>query len=52
MSYVNIMDQYRPEYRARECFDLRRRVTLEEYDQVVRWAVDEGLQRLDGRGRC
>jgi len=51
-TYVNIMDQYRPEYRARECFDLRRRVTLDEYDRAIRNAECAGLHRIDGhRGK-
>lgn len=50
-TYINIMDQYRPEYRAREFFDLRRRVTLEEYDSAVDLAVKAGLRRIDGRMR-
>lgn len=50
-TYINIMDQYRPEFRARECFDLRRRVTLDEYDRAVRYAECAGLHRIDGRRR-
>lgn len=46
-TYVNIMDQYRPEYRARECPDIRRRVTLQEYDHAVNYARSKGLHRLD-----
>lgn len=49
-TYVNIMDQYRPEYRARECFDLRRRITLQEYDAAVDHARRAGLRRIDGHG--
>ncbi len=48
-TYVNVMDQYRPEYRARECFDLRRRTTLEEYDRALETAREAGLHRLDSR---
>lgn len=47
-TYINIMDQYRPEYRARECFDLKRRVTLQEYDAAVNHARASGLTRIDG----
>ncbi len=47
-TYLNIMDQYRPEYRARECFDLRRRITLAEYDAAVECARSCGLSRIDG----
>jgi len=47
-TYINIMDQYRPEYRARECFDLGRRTSLQEYDNAVALAVQAGLKRIDG----
>lgn len=47
-TYINIMDQYRPEYRAGECFDLKRRVTLQEHDEAVRHAFRCGLVRIDG----
>lgn len=46
-TYINIMDQYRPEYNARQCFDLRRRVTPDEYDEVVRRAREAGLRRIN-----
>ncbi|MCP4129792.1 MAG: radical SAM protein [bacterium] len=46
-TYINVMDQYRPEYRARECFDLGRRVTLQEYDDAIDSAKKQGLYRLD-----
>jgi putative pyruvate formate lyase activating enzyme len=46
--YINIMDQYRPEYRANECFDLKRRVTLQEYNEAVEYARRCGLMRIDG----
>jgi putative pyruvate formate lyase activating enzyme len=48
-TYLNIMDQYRPEYRANECFDLGRRVTLQEYDGAVSYARRCGLARIDGK---
>lgn len=47
-TYLNLMDQYRPEYRARECFDLRRRITLDEYRNALTLAREQGLSRLDG----
>jgi putative pyruvate formate lyase activating enzyme len=50
-SYLNIMDQYRPEYRARECIDIRRRITLQEYDAAINQALQAGLNRIDGYGR-
>ncbi len=47
-TYINIMDQYHPEYRAGECFDLKRRITLQEYDDAVDHALNCGLTRIDG----
>ncbi len=46
-TYLNIMNQYHPEYRAGECFDLRRRITLQEYDEAVEHALSCGLTRID-----
>lgn len=48
-TYINIMDQYRPEYRAGECFDLKRRITLDEYDKAVELARCSGLTRIDSK---
>jgi putative pyruvate formate lyase activating enzyme len=47
-TYLNIMDQYRPEYRAYECPDLKRRATLAEHDEAVALALRCGLSRIDG----
>ncbi|MCK4924568.1 MAG: radical SAM protein, partial [Spirochaetes bacterium] len=47
-TYLNLMDQYRPAYRATECPALRRRVTLQEFDRAVEYAKDAGMRRLDG----
>jgi len=49
-TYLNIMDQYHPAYRAGECFDLKRRITLDEYDTALDYARSAGLSRLDRRG--
>jgi putative pyruvate formate lyase activating enzyme len=46
-SYVNIMAQYRPEYRAAEFPELDRRITAEEYLQAVEIARGHGITRLD-----
>lgn len=46
-TYVNIMDQYHPEFHAKQCFDLRRRITLDEFDEAVGWAQKYGLTRID-----
>jgi putative pyruvate formate lyase activating enzyme len=49
-TYLNIMDQYRPCYRADEFPELRRGITSAEYSEVLRLAREAGLQRLDQRG--
>jgi len=48
-TYVNIMDQYRPEHRARQFPEISRRITTAEYRQAVDWAKEAGLRRLDAR---
>ncbi|MFQ6058292.1 MAG: radical SAM protein [Anaerolineae bacterium] len=48
-TYLNIMDQYRPCYKAHELPPLNRRITPEEYEEAVRLAHKAGLQRLDER---
>lgn len=48
-TYVNIMRQYRPEYRAREFPEIDRRLTSAEYTEAIRWAQAFGLTRLDRR---
>ncbi|MCW5978646.1 MAG: radical SAM protein [Bryobacteraceae bacterium] len=47
-TYVNIMGQYRPEYKASQFPDIARRVTGDEHRQAIRWAREAGLTRLDG----
>ena len=44
-SYVNIMDQYRPEYRAHECPEINRRITQKEYQEATQWAKRYHLYR-------
>jgi putative pyruvate formate lyase activating enzyme len=46
-TYLNIMDQYRPEYRAFEDSTLTRRITSEEYREVVNYAKELGLKRYE-----
>lgn len=48
-TYVNVMAQYRPCYRASEVEQINRRPTVEEYRQAVQAALDAGLHRLDER---
>ena len=44
-SYVNIMDQYRPEYKAHECPEIDRRITQKEYLEATQWARRYQLYR-------
>ncbi len=48
-TYVNIMDQYHPCYRARDLPPLDRRITRDEYKTAVRQAKKAGLHRFDRR---
>jgi putative pyruvate formate lyase activating enzyme len=48
-TYLNVMDQYRPCYKAGEYPELDRRITCEEWERAVRWADELDLSRLDGR---
>jgi putative pyruvate formate lyase activating enzyme len=48
-TYINVMAQYRPEYRAMECEGMGRRPTRMEYLEAVSSVIDAGLHRLDGR---
>ncbi|MBI3398525.1 MAG: radical SAM protein [Deltaproteobacteria bacterium] len=47
-TYINIMDQYRPCCKAFEHPPMNRRITGEEFEEAVRIAREEGLERLDG----
>jgi putative pyruvate formate lyase activating enzyme len=49
-TYVNIMSQYRPMYKAFDYPDIARRLTREEYTEAVEWARKAGLTRLDIQG--
>jgi putative pyruvate formate lyase activating enzyme len=48
-TYLNLMDQYRPAYKAHHFPELDRRVTRQEYEAAVRMAQEAGLNRLDDR---
>lgn len=48
-TYLNLMDQYRPCYKAQEYPELNRRITREEFARAVQWAEEFGLTRLDER---
>lgn len=46
-TYINLMGQYRPEYKAGEHPEINRRIKRSEYQEVVAWARKYGLHRLD-----
>jgi len=48
-SYLNLMDQYRPCYRANDNPPLDRPLSREEYQRALDLAANYGLQRLDCR---
>jgi putative pyruvate formate lyase activating enzyme len=48
-TYLNLMDQYRPAYKAHLFPELDRRPTNEEYQAAVLAAREAGLHRLDQR---
>lgn len=49
-TYVNIMVQYRPVYKAYDYPDIARRITRGEYRRVVNRAKEKGLTNLDVQG--
>ncbi len=49
-TYLNLMSQYRPEYKAFDYPEIARRLTRGEYDEAVRWARESGLTNLDVQG--
>lgn len=49
-TYVNIMSQYHPCYKATDYKDISRRITKKEYSESVGWARDAGLINLDIQG--
>jgi putative pyruvate formate lyase activating enzyme len=49
-TYVNLMDQYRPCFKANDYPPLDRRITQREFVQAIKIAKDFGIKRLDGLG--
>lgn len=49
-TYLNIMSQYTPVYRAADYPEIARRITREEYQEAVRCAREAGLTNLDIQG--
>ncbi|MEW6262237.1 MAG: radical SAM protein [Thermodesulfobacteriota bacterium] len=46
-TYVNIMPQYRVEYKAYEHPEIARGITIEEFLEAMNWAKEQGLTNLD-----
>jgi putative pyruvate formate lyase activating enzyme len=47
-TYLNVMDQYHPCYKAFEYPELTRRITKREYQDAIDHALKAGIKRLDG----
>ncbi len=47
-TYINIMDQYHPCFKAFDHPPLNRRLTQQEYAHAIQTAIDAGLKRIDG----
>jgi len=50
-TYVNVMDQYRPCYKARSDPRIGRRITAAEYERALDDSLKAGIHRLDPRTR-
>ncbi len=46
-TYVNLMSQYAPAFKAFEYSEISRRITREEFRDAVTWARDAGLTNLE-----
>ncbi len=49
-TYVNIMSQYRPAYKAFDYPEISRRLKRKEYSDAIKWAKEFGLTNLDIQG--
>jgi len=47
-TYINIMDQYHPCYKAFDHPPLDRRITGREYTEAINLSIRAGLKRIDG----
>ena len=45
-TYINIMNNYRPDYKATEFPKIARRIKRSEYTEAIKWAKEYGLNRL------
>lgn len=46
-SYINIMDQYYPAFKAYDCVELKRKIQSKEFTEVVDYAISLGLEPAD-----
>jgi len=49
-TYINLMSQYRPHYKAFDYPKISRRITRREYTEAITWAKAAGLTNLDIQG--
>jgi putative pyruvate formate lyase activating enzyme len=49
-TYLNIMSQYRPMYKAFDYPEISRPITRKEYEDAVRWAKEAGLTNVEVQG--
>jgi len=49
-TYINIMSQYRPTFKANDYPEISRGITKDEYSQVIKRAKSAGLRNLDIQG--
>ena len=49
-TYLNLMSQYRPMFKADDYDEISRRLTRAEYAEAVDWAREAGLTNLDVQG--
>ncbi|MCK5015423.1 MAG: radical SAM protein, partial [Candidatus Omnitrophica bacterium] len=51
-TYVNLMSQYTPMYKAHNYPNISRSITKSEYNDAVRWAKEAGLTNVDYQWRA
>ncbi|MCG2658803.1 MAG: radical SAM protein, partial [Kiritimatiellae bacterium] len=49
-TYLNLMSQYRPMYKAFKYPEISRAITYDEYHEAVNWAREAGLTNCDFQG--
>lgn len=49
-TYINLMSQYRPVYKAHNYPKISRRISQKEYKQAIKWGQDAGLTNLHLQG--